>query len=252
LPLSHLYSAVPDWFRTSETRDTELLGRTSIEIEDAVGIFEVDLRIREVNGEIAVQEQLPGTRFPKTCHERHLQSDEHFCLGFDAGKGIISFDHAVVWWGLLNRFLKLQRVAERTKRWPPQQELAHGNAGPHQIAAFEAAKELGIENEYMNMLAGERAWFSDGTLKVNARGRLHNSWLPCPVGCRKNGKAIARLGCCKPKAVATLINEERQRREKTAAFYRIGRLLLKEQCCGTMLTCSLRDSALTTSSQASR
>jgi hypothetical protein len=243
---------VPDWFQTSERHDTEILGRTSIEIDDAVGILEVDLRIRDGNGEIAVQEQIPGTRFPKTCHERHLQSDENFCLGLNAGKGIISIDHAVVWWGLLDRFLKLQRVAERTKRWPPQQELAHGNAGPHQIAAFEAAKELGLENEYLSMLAGERTWFSDSYIGVNAKGRLNNSWLPCPVGCRKNGKPIARFRCCKPKSVARLIIEERKRQEETAAFYRISRSLLKEQCCGTMLNCGLRGSASTVPLQASR
>ncbi|MBB4113271.1 hypothetical protein FHT80_002593 [Rhizobium sp. BK226] len=30
---------------------------------------------------MAVQEQVPGTRYPRTCHDLHQQSDEHFCIG---------------------------------------------------------------------------------------------------------------------------------------------------------------------------
>lgn len=240
MPLHHILQAVPDWFRIASHTGSEVFGTAHILLDNAVGSIEVALRIHDQGDEIAVQEQVPGTCYPKTCHERHLQTDEHFCIGFNAGKGIDSEDHGVVWWGLLRHFLKLQRVAERTGRWPPQQELSHGGAGPHQIAAVAAAKELGIENAYLEMLAGEPAWFADGCLQLNPRGRLKNGWLPCPVGCRKNGKPISRAACCRPAAVATLITQEQLRRKKTADFYSIARSL-GEQCCGTMLRCSLRD-----------
>lgn len=242
MPLDHILNAVPVWFEVSSHAESEILGTTRIHLDHAVGVIEVDLRVHDQGGEVAVQEQVPGTCYPKICHERHLQSDEHFCIGFNAGKGIVSTDHAIVWWGLLRHFLKLQRVAQRTGRWPPQQELAHGSAGPHQLAAVAAAKELGIENEYMEMLAGQPAWFADSGLQFNARDRLKNSWLPCPVGCRKNGKPISRAACCRPEAVATLIKQERHRRKKTADFYWVARAC-GEKCCGTMLRCGLRDPA---------
>lgn len=240
MPLERLLDAVPDWFGVASLAGAEMLGAARIRLDNAVGSIEVDLRIHLQGDDIAVQEQVPGTRYPRTCHERHLQTDEHFCIGFNAGKGIVSTDHAVVWWGLLEHFLKLQRVAERTGRWPPQQELAHGDAGPHQLAAVAAAKELGIEHEYMDMLAGQPAWFSDSSLQFNARDRLRNSWLPCPVGCRKKGKRISRADCCRPDAVATLIMQERLRRKETADYYRWARAC-GEKCCGTMLVCGLRD-----------
>ena len=240
MPLNRILEAVPDWFRVASIAESEVLGAARIQLDNAVSSIEADLRIHVRGGDIAVQEQVPGTRYPRTCHERHLQSDEHFCIGFDAGKGIVSTDHAVVWWGLLQHFLKLQRVAERTGRWPPQQELAHGNAGQHQLAAVAAAEELGIENEYMEMLAGQPAWFSDNNLQFNARDRLKNSWLPCPVGCRREGKRISRAHCCRPEAVATLLRQERLRRKETADFYWLARAC-GEQCCGTMLACGLRE-----------
>lgn len=241
MPLDHLLAAVPGWFNVTGTTATEIFGSTSIRFDDIVGVIEVDLRVHEDDGVIAVQEQVPGTRFPGTCHERHLQSDKHFCIGFNAGYGIVSFDHGVVWWGLLKHFLRLQRVAERTRQWPPQQEVAHGSAGPHQLAALDAAKELGIANEYMAMLAGETAWFSDPDLKIDAAGILGDGSLPCPVGCATHGILVPRSECCRSHAVAKLVIEEKLRREKVESYYSFARML-GEECCGTMLTCGLKDS----------
>lgn len=220
----------------------EILGTAQIELDGAVGAIEVDLRIRNSNGTIEVQEQIPGTRYPKTCHERHLQSDEHFCIGMDAGKGIVSRDHAVVWWGLLERFLRLQRVAQRTRKWPPQQEMAHGHAGPHQIAALSAARQLGIEDEYMRMLEGEEAWFGSKWPKLDGRGKMRNGRARCPAGCTRKGRPILRVDCCCQQEVPTLLREERLRRKKVADFY-VSARSLGEQCCGTMLKCPLRDGA---------
>lgn len=249
MPLDYILEAVPEWFRVSATAESEILGCARIEIDGAVGVIEVDLRVRDQSGVVAVQEQVPGTKYPRTCHERHLQSDEHFCIGMRAGENIDSWDHAVVWWGLLKHFLELQRVAERTKRWPPRQEMSHGNAGPHQLAAIAAAKQLGIEGAYMRMLEGEQAWFSSNGLHVNERGKLKNGWLSCPVGCRRQGKSIPRSECCKAEAVATLLREERLRRKKVEAFYAFARAC-GEKCCGTMLRCPLRDGDVHTVSSA--
>ncbi len=249
MPLSLVLDGCPSWFLISAASDEEILGAADIEIEGAADTISIDLRIRDKSGAIVVQEQVPGTKYPKTCHERHLQSDEHFCLGMRAGDEIVSRDHAVVWWGLLKHFLKLQRVAQRTKRWPPQQQMSHGDAAPHQIAAVAAAKELGIEDAYMRMLEGDEAWFSVGAFKISdGRGRLANGWLPCPVGCKRNGKPLSRSACCKPDAVATLLSEERMRRRKVEDFYALSHAL-GEGCCGTMLSCPLRDMAASTAAK---
>lgn len=240
MPLDHILDAAPDWFQVSATAENEILGCARIEIDVAVGVIEVDLRVRNQSGVIAVQEQVPGTKYPSTCHERHLQSDEHFCIGMRAGENIVSRDHAVVWWGLLKHFLELQRVAERTKRWPPRQEMSHGSAGPHQLAAIAAARQLGMEGAYMQMLEGEQAWFSSSGLQFNERGKLKNGWLPCPVGCRRQGKPVPRSQCCKAGAVATLLSEERLRQKKVGDFYALARAC-GEKCCGTMLLCPLRE-----------
>ena len=242
MALSLILESCPDWFGISDAKDDEILGRTTIEVEGAADRITADLRIHRVADMIAVQEQVPGTRYPKTCHERHLQSDENFCLGMRAGDDIVSRDHAIVWWGLLKHFLELQRVAQRTKRWPPKQQMSHGAAGPHHIAAATAARELGTEDAYMRMLEGEDTWFSVGAFKVTRTGKLANGWLPCPVGCKRNGKSIARAECCNPTAVTTLLNEERLRRREVAEFYTLSHAL-GEVCCGTMLSCPLRDLA---------
>ncbi|TCQ09629.1 hypothetical protein C8J34_10223 [Rhizobium sp. PP-F2F-G36] len=238
MALHHLVATIPEWFHPTDVGTTELLGGADIELDNAVGRIRADVRVRDRNGTILVQEQIPGTKYPKTCHERHIQSDEHFCIGLDAGNEISSSDHAVVWWGLLKHFLELQRVAERTRRWPPQQEMAHGDAGPHQRAAMEAATELGIADQYMRMLEGEKIWFADCSLKVNSKGRLANGWMSCPVGCRKNGRPVSRSSCSRQDLVIRLIAEEKQRREKLALFNAIVRVL-GEPCCGTMLHCPL-------------
>ena len=239
MPLSQILDACPSWFQISSAAEEEILGSACVEIEGAADTINVALRIRDKAGAVAVQEQVPGTRYPKTCHERHLQSDEHFCLGMRAGNDIVSKDHAIVWWGLLKHFLELQRVAQRTRRWPPQQQMSHGDAGPHQIAAVAAAKELGIEDAYMRMLEGDESWFSVGAFKINDRGRLANGWLPCPAGCKRDGKPVSRSRCCKPDAVATLLKEERMRRKKVTDFYALSHAF-GEICCGSMLSCPLR------------
>jgi hypothetical protein len=238
LPLHHLVAVIPAWFHLTGVTGTELLGTACIALENAVGEIRADLRVRDCSGTVCVQEQVPGTRFPRTCHERHIQSHEHFCIGFNAGHGIVSSDHAAVWWGLLKHFLELQRVAERTKRWPPRQEMAHGDAGPHQIAAMEAAAELGIADQYMRMLEGEQAWFVDGSLIVDPAEGLAKTGIPCPLGCREYGKAVPMVSCWHNAAVIRLVTEERLRREKVDEYYQFVRLC-RESCCGTMLDCPL-------------
>ncbi|ASY56646.1 MULTISPECIES: E2 domain-containing protein [Sinorhizobium] len=240
MPLRLIHETAPDWFQDVVISPQDILGRAVIELESGVGTIEVSLCIRGQDDVITVRERVPGTRYPATCHERHIQSDHNFCIGVKAGEGITTRDHAVVWWGLLEKYLRLQRVAERTRRWPAQQEIAHGDAGLHQLAALQAARQLGLEDDYMRMLEGERKWFASPWPKVDERQKLRNGRAPCPAGCRRNGKAILRIDCCSRDPVVTLLKEERLRRKAIERFWRVS-LALGEECCGTMLKCPLQD-----------
>jgi len=237
LTLDHLLATVPEWFHVTSAGPTELLGSINLHLDNAVRSIRADIRVRERDGVILVQEQVPGTRFPRTCHERHIQSDEHFCIGLNAGSEIASTDHAVVWWGLLRHFLELQRVAERTRRWPALQEMAHGDAGPHQRSAMEAAAELGIEDQYMRMLEGEQVWFSDASLWDHLQ-HIEESGIPCPMECHDRGNPVSLSTCWHHEAVVRLVTEERLRRKKVEEYYDFVRLR-REECCGTMLGCPL-------------
>ncbi|WP_455296591.1 E2 domain-containing protein [Brucella pituitosa] len=237
--LLFIRSAVPAWFRVISDTPREIVGAVNIEIEGGVGSIHATLRIREERNAIVVGENFPGETYPAICHERHIQSDHNFCIGLNAGAGIVTRDHAVVWWGLLERFLRLQRVAKRTRRWPPQQEIAHGKAGPHQLKAFNAARQLGLEQDYLRMLEGEAIWFASKWPKLSTDGRMRNGRAPCPNGClRKDGKAILRSDCCRGEAIGTLLREERLRRKEIAKFWDSINAS-NEECCGTMQSCPL-------------
>lgn len=237
--LSLIREATPEWFRTTGATPSTLLGDSTLELEGGVGVIRASLSIEDCAGTVTVREQIPGTRFPATCHERHIQSDHCFCIGLDAGKNVSNHDQAAVWWGLLERFLRLQRVAERTRKWPAQQEIAHGDAGPHQLAAFEAAQTLGMADQYLRMLTGESAWFSSAWPKLDPQGRLRNGRARCPAGCTRKKKPILRTDCCKSDAVVTLLREERLRQEKIQKFWKNVKDR-GEKCCGTMLNCPLK------------
>src|SRR5690606_25607392 len=114
----------------------------------------------------------------------------------------------------LKKFIHLQRVARRTRMWPPRQGLSHGEAGKHQLAAQEAAAALGIDEQYFEMLEGEPKWFSASFPRVARCGtRLVNGRLPCPMGCTKKGRPILRIDCHHKEMVAKLVREERWRKK---------------------------------------
>ena len=105
---------------------------------------------REVSasgGNLQVGEWGTG-RFPAFCPERHANEGATFCLGHGIDRSVLTLDDAIVWWELLGRFLSLQRVAERTGRWPSGHAIAHGDAGPHHVAARRIAAELSILEAY--------------------------------------------------------------------------------------------------------
>ncbi|WP_432444488.1 E2 domain-containing protein [Rhizobium leguminosarum] len=238
-PLDFVKTATPPWFDRDSSHECELQGVACLDVPGGSGSIGVALTVRVADSQITVCETVRGTVYPAICHERHVQSDGNFCIGYQAGVRIETLDAAKVWWGLLKEFLFLQRVAERTKQWPPTKQLSHSFAGAHHLAALDAARGLGIESDYFEMLEGQDKWFAQPSPKLDdKRKRLRNGHLPCPRGCMRDGRRIARSECCDPQGVYELLYNERKRRQEVDHFYSICRLI-GEKCCGRMLHCGL-------------
>jgi len=236
-PLRLIADTIPPWFAPTVIGEDRIEGNAVVPAAIGVGRTVADLRIKMDAGGVDVAEAIPGTVFPADCPERHINSDGSFCVGFGAGDAILTRDDAIVWWGLVEEYLRLQRVAARTRRWPARKAIAHGKAGPHQILAIEAARELGLENDYYEMLEGEPKWFSSAFPRLNEGGNeLRNGRLPCPLGCLRKGRAVLRRSCSRTRWVVQLIREERLRRDKERAFAETSRAL-ERACCGAMADC---------------
>lgn len=239
-PLELICRTTPAWFTAHHTTADTLEGAAKIAVAFGAGDVAVELLIHSASGKISVSELSVGTLFPARCSERHVQWDGTFCIGYQAGEGISTVDAAAVWWGLLEQFLRLQRVASRTRRWPVRQAVAHGAAGPHHLAALQAARELSLEEEYYQMLEGEPAWFSGQFPKVSTTAtRVLNGRLPCPKGCTRRGKPILRRNCTKSEVICRLLSEERLRQKREREFWQ-AHIEAGIACCGTMDGCPLR------------
>lgn len=234
-----LRRTAPGWFSLTEVSSEAMQGHAVVAVVNGVGKTVADLRITANLGKVTVSETVVGTAFPARCSERHIEWDGAFCIGYRAGLAIHTVDQAIVWWGLLEQFLRLQRIASRTRRWPVRQAIAHGEAGPHHLRALAAAGELGLEEDYYQMLEGESKWFGGRFPKLSTDSqRLLNGRLRCPKGCTRRGKPILRRDCSKSEIIYRLIQEERLRRKKEQEFWNNERSRAVT-CCGTMDNCPL-------------
>lgn len=236
--LSYLAAVVPGWFLISEISSKRILGLAEIGLNAAGNGIRADLVLHGAGLDVDVSEQIPGTIFPAACPERHINQGGTFCLGLNAGNNITDNDSATVWWGLLHRYLELQRVAARTRTWPPRQALAHGAAGYHHNTALREAQNLGVVETYYEVLEGERRWISELKLRPNSL-LLINGRAPCPVGCLyKSGHPRLRRDCQRKEAVGRLIQAEADRRKLETEFIESWRSA-GPACCGQMERCEL-------------
>lgn len=243
--LTLLRATRPDWFEIEEDRADQLSGEACIVIAGAATDFVIQLRIWEESTRVCVSERGASRILPGHCPERHINADGSFCLGYGAERLPVSADGARVWWGLLEAYLGYQRTAGRTRRWPPNAFISHGDAGKHHLAAAEAARHLGLHEQYEQLLAGTPCWIDDGSIKVVKDGqRLVNGRGPCPVGCRKMNKPRLRRKCCKKGIVLELMAQERLRKKEESKFWEA--LQSKGAvCCGTMISCPLKHTSTT-------
>ncbi len=240
-PADLIRSSCPPWFNITEDTAQVIIGKAVIRMPTAARDFSIDLKIEGDSDQVFACEAVIGAKLPASCPERHVNPNGSFCLGLDAETIVTDRDAAMIWWGLLHAFLELQQVAERTGVWPQRQALSHGDAGEHHFEALEAARKLGIEDEYHRMLEGDTAWFSQPFPRVHMSGtRLCNGTLPCPKGCKNNkGIPVLRRDCHKKEPIIALLFHERKRRKAEKEFWR-ELMRAGKTCCGTMRACPLR------------
>lgn len=187
-----------------------------------------------------VREQVPGTQFPSRCPERHIQSDQTFCLGL-CKLDVSSDIDAQQWWEQLRQYLVCQSVAERTGIWPPGHALDHGDAGASHARAVAISAELGISEQYAAARLGEPSWITGREVRLFGKdGKPINGRAPCPLGCRgRRGRVKLRRECKRRELVLELVRAEAQRRKQLAAYWDDVRAL-GTVCCGRMRQCELK------------
>lgn len=88
---------------------------------------------------LKVAEQIPGTKLPPACPERHINGDGSFCLGWKPLPLPTDARSACELWALVAGFLAQQLRAAVTEKWPEEHAWPHGNAAAiqEQIEALE-------------------------------------------------------------------------------------------------------------------
>lgn len=201
----------------------------------------VDIHIQG-SSTLSVREEMPGTKFPARCPERHIQQDQTFCLGIH-NLAVTSDETAMQWWEQLRQFIYCQSTAEKTGIWPPAHSLDHGEAGIFHEKAILAARELGIVDEYTAAYIGEPSWITDPDLRFfDKTGKPINGRAPCPMGCRHQSRRrwpVLRKDCKRRTLVLELVQSEQKRKACLAEYWAKARAN-GEVCCGRMRNCGLR------------
>ena len=236
-----LADALPDWFQRSGGLDPLIgLARAPETKWDIDGLL---IRIWvDPFGRLRVGEDVPGTRLPKRCAERHIQGDQTFCLGLNA-LPITDLDEDAVWWLSLAQYLRLQSIADKHGFWPAGHSRDHGDAGKSHDQAINLATRLGLLSEYEAAHDGEPSWITGTLHLVDKAGQPINGRGPCPLGCRhprKQARAIHRRKCAFRTDMIELVRLEAQRRVQLEEYWEVERAS-GTTCCGTMDVCPLRN-----------
>ncbi len=155
-PLDLLRRTIPEWFAaTGSTGAIE--GVAEPPSSGAATAFPCRIRIWRRGDEILASETGTDRRLPSFCPDRHIEQGGTFCLGLRYRRIVVDIPSAIVWWNALEAFLRRQRAAARTRRWPDRQWLSHGEAGEWHAKAIGHARELGAEDGYDHMVASRES-----------------------------------------------------------------------------------------------
>ena len=239
--LDWLGATVPVWFSIEQLGQQALVGRARL--TKSPWMEGLQLHIFG-DPKPKVREMVPGTDLPARCPERHIQFDKTFCLGLRY-LTVRSASDANNWWTQLHQFIRCQMVAERTRVWPPNQALDHGDAGQHHEKALKLANEAGLDDEYAAARLGEPSWITDPTLHLfDKEGKPINGRALCPRGClrRARGRKVRtlRADCDKRAVIVELAHTEKKRRGALEEYWQhvFGEGI---KCCRTMRDCRLAE-----------
>jgi hypothetical protein len=186
---------------------------------------------------MSVFEREIGRRLPTCCPERHINPDGSFCIGLRAGEGI-SDGTAPAWWDKMHAFVLCQETAAETGFWPSDAQLSHGSAGEVELAAEDAADQLGLRAVYREAVVFDTGLIASGLRKINAKtGMLRNGRNRCVCGrTDRHGRILLRRDChCSGRGCPILL--EHRRRVIIDGYWRS--LRGHVTCCGTMKECPL-------------
>lgn len=206
-------------------------------------------------GNTVSAKELDPILLPRSCAERHINTDGTFCLywGEMEPSEITNVDEAAIWWGKLLTFLLRQRSAAALRRWPGKADArAHGSeAARFQALAEKNASNLGpsfeklLRDDSLRLGRGRRrdrvALVQDGrrvvtVLRTERRVMLQRQRCKCDL----SGLRGLPLVSCGDHAreVAELVLNMESWRKAEADFYKYLRAS-KQTCCGTMDDCPL-------------
>lgn len=120
-------------------------GRLDLPIKLVDGrVISYRLSLSQEKDRITVREEVPQ-HLPPFCPERHINMDGTFCLYYSGSTSLNVADDAsaVAWMETVYRYLKLQERARVKRRWPNDEQWAHGEAAHHQSEAQKACAALG-------------------------------------------------------------------------------------------------------------
>ena len=244
MSLDVLARCCPTWaeFRSVHAREAEI---DVVAVRSSKAFTRVfHLRAVSLGGEIIVSERSVGSTLPACCPERHINRGGSFCIGLRAGEGITD-ETAPAWWTKLHAFTLWQETAEETGFWPSEAQLSHGEAGEMELAAENAADQLGLRAPYREAVAFDTGVIAFGVRRINAKtGMLRNGRSACVCGrTDRRGRPLLRRDCHDNGLGCPIIFEHR-RRILVNDFWRT--LRGQVACCGTMRECPLRTGDATT------
>ncbi|RWG07847.1 E2 domain-containing protein [Mesorhizobium sp.] len=212
------------------------------------------LRVESDHGLLTVRELEPR-HLPDFCPERHINDGGTFCLYWTPVDGIEidGPDAATEWWSTVVAFLKLQLRAANLRRWPNRRGRAHGNAAQYQHAAEEFARQLGLEDVFLDgglrVVKGSRGGFGRVLRLLRDGQKFLSVWQEIdrvvtvrrPCICGQNHPPKAMVCCADHAAVAAqLVSAIDKMQQLETAFMKA---YADRRCCGTMDDCPLKAAA---------
>ncbi len=222
----------PHWFEVGALTDSAIEGVARV-TGTRWALDGLALRCWIEDGVPWASEAVPGTEFPYTCPERHIQSEGVFCTGLDRAAVRRTRD-ADQWWLDLEQYLRCQSTATEMGIWPLGRSLDHGTeAGRWHQEALRLAAELGIADEYLAAYMDRPSWITARGLrllggKYAKAARGHRKWRPRITKPAKNSAKLFQL-----------VRAEFYRRKKLKEFWDWMRAS-GAKCCGQMRDCPLQ------------